>query len=264
MDFGNCYNDLKESNTFSEDENITTILIDIPRQNQSFYTYYNFFNSEKGTKLEFVDVCKNNKVTKTIDLFSYNMNNIENKKEILSQNIDILNKSSPFFTDICFKFESPVKKDIPLNERILNYYPNIKLCDDECINKGIDYEKYEVICECTFSNILNNNIVNNYFTGEVINLISETNLDVLKCYKSVFSFEDFKENYGGLIILSLILIQIILNIIYIKNGFIKERQYTLGILYFYIKTLNIKNDYDKETILNNCNLDGCSGLFIRV
>ena len=157
---------------------------------------------------------------------------------IISQNIDIFDPSGPFFTDICYSYESPVKKDIPLKERILNYYPNIKLCDDNCIYKGIDYEKYEVSCECTISNIINNNIINNYFTSEAVSIISETNLDVLKCYKDVFSSKGFKQNYGGIIIICLSAIQLILCIFYIKNGFNKERQFAYGLIYSFINLLN--------------------------
>ena len=243
MDFGNCYNNLKENYSLLDSQNITTILLDIPRRNQSSYTYYNFYHPETGDTLDFMNICKNN-ISKSISISSFNMNNKNEKKMLLSQGIDIFDPSSPFFTDICYNYISPNKRDIPLKERILDYFPNIKLCDEGCKNLGIDYEKYEVKCECTFSNIINNDIINNYFTGEIVNLISETNLDVLECYNSIFIFGNLKENYGGLIIICLIIVQIILNIFYSVNGFVKARQFAIGLMFSFINLLN-KNNNDK-------------------
>ena len=180
------------------------------------------------------------------------MENIEDHKKLISQGINIFNSSSPFFNDICFHFESPNGKDVPLKERILTYFPNIKLCDDGCQNRGIDREKYEVICECTFSNIINNNLINNVFTGEVIEIVREMNIEVLKCYQDVFKFEYFKKNYGGIMILVLILIQGIINIIYFCKDLIKIKKFTFGLInsyyFFYHKMINDINQPLKKVI----------------
>jgi hypothetical protein len=252
LDFGNCYNDLKSNSYINGTDNITTIILDIPRENQSSYSYYNFYNPENGEDLDYMTICNKYKVNKVVNLMSLNMNNLENKKKILAQNINIFDHSTSFFTDICFKYISPIGKDIPLKDRILDYFPNIKLCDDECINKGIDFQKYEVICECTISNLMNNYLINNYFTGEVINLIRETNLDVLKCYKFFFTFEGFKESYGGMIIITLIAIQISLNILYFKNGFAQQRKFTLGLIKSFIIYLQKESNSNSNiSIISN-------------
>ena len=52
MYFGNCYNDLKNNYSLTNEDNIITVLIDIPRQNQSSFTYYNFYNPENGNTLD--------------------------------------------------------------------------------------------------------------------------------------------------------------------------------------------------------------------
>ena len=252
LDFDNCINDLKNNCSLNIDENITIVLIDIPRGNQSSFTYYNFYNPENADKLDFMNICQNYKVKKLINIFSLDMNNKEGKKRILSQNIDIFNKSTSFFTDICFSFNSPNEKDIPLKERILDYFPNIKLCDSGCRNMGIDYQNYEVLCECTFSNIINSNIINNYFTGEVVELITNTNLEVLKCYNSIFMFKGLKESYGGLIIITLFIIQIILNILFFKNGFTEERRFAIALMYCFINSLK-KNT--NKSIVNDDKID---------
>jgi len=67
------------------------------------------------------------------------------------QNIDIFNLSNKFFNDICYHFESPNGKDIPLKERIHIFYPNITLCDNGCTSKGVNLTSMESICECKFN-----------------------------------------------------------------------------------------------------------------
>lgn len=37
---------------------------------------------------------------------------------LTNQSIDIFNMSSDFYNDICFHFESPTGKDVPLKDRI--------------------------------------------------------------------------------------------------------------------------------------------------
>ena len=86
-----------------------------------------------------------------------------NLKSILfltGQNIDIFNLSGGFYTDICYHFESPNGKDIPLKDRIKEFYPNISLCNDPgCIIKGVNLTLMESICECKYNDILNNKLL---------------------------------------------------------------------------------------------------------
>ena len=257
IDFKECYDLLLENYTLTE-KNIIVILIDIYRQHQAPYTHYNFYHPETGQKLDSKNICSNSKVNKTINLFSMDVDNVEEKKNLISQGINIFNSSSPFFHDICFHFESPNGKDVPLKERVLLFFPNIKLCDEGCVYKGIDENKYEVICECTFSNIINNDLINNAFTGEIINTIGEMNIEVLKCFKDVFKFEYFKTNYGGIIILILIFIQIILNILYFIKNSTNIKKFTIGLInayfYYYNKLSNCNNIINKSNEKNNKNL----------
>ena len=37
--------------------------------------------------------------------------------------------SDEFYNDLCYHFESPNGRDIPLKDRISMLYPNITLCD---------------------------------------------------------------------------------------------------------------------------------------
>ena len=62
-----------------------------------------------------------------------NPTNLDKLKFLISQNINIFNLESDFYTDICYNFESPIDgKDIALKDRIKLYFPNVTLCENGC------------------------------------------------------------------------------------------------------------------------------------
>lgn len=246
IDLTACYDLLMEYYHFPE-RNIIVTLIDIYRQYQSPYTYYNFYHPETGVKLEAKEICLNSKVNKIFKVLSFDMDHKEAKKNLLSQGVDLFNSSSRFFSDLCYHYDSPNGKDIPLKERITLFFPNIKICDEGCISKGINYEKYEAACECTFINIINSKLINNAFTGEIIEIYHEMNIEVFKCYKDIFKFNYFIKNYGSIIILILLITQIILNFIYFYKNVFQIRKFTLGLINSYFLNLNKKNSKDDNT-----------------
>jgi len=251
IDLKICYDLLIEHYNFTE-RNIIVTLIDIYRQYQSPYSYYNFYHPETGVKLDAKNICFNSKVSKMFKVLSFDMDNKESKKNLLSQGVDLFNSSSKFFSDLCYPYKSPNGRDIPLKERITLFFPNIKICDEGCESKGINFEKYEVICECTFINIINNNLINNAFTGEIIQIYHEMNIEVFKCYKNIFKFNYFINNYGSIIILVLIITQIILNFIYFYKNVSQIRKFTLSLINSYFLNLNKKNNKDDK--VENTNL----------
>jgi len=57
---------------------------------------------------------------------------------LTKQNINVFNLTDVFYTDICYHFDSPINKDIALNDRILLSFPNISLCEEGCSIKGVN------------------------------------------------------------------------------------------------------------------------------
>ena len=80
-------------------------------------------------------------------------------QEMAKEGVDIFDLSSPFYTDVCFQYNS--KKDIALKDRVLLYFPNVSLCDDNCINKGVDLKAMESICYCSFNDLSQNSFISN-------------------------------------------------------------------------------------------------------
>ena len=70
-------------------------------------------------------------------------------------------------------------------------------------------------CDCKFVNIANKDIIKDNIliknlVGKIIDLIDNSNILVLKCYKYIFKY--FKRSLGGYITICLILIHIIVTL----------------------------------------------------
>ena len=65
------------------------------------------------------------------------------------------------------------------------------LCEDGCQIKGVNLTTFKAMCECSLNNIMDNNILTNNILvqsafGEIKELISKTNIEVIRCYKDLF------------------------------------------------------------------------------
>ena len=170
---------------------------------------------------------------------------------VLEQNINIFDLSSSFYTDICFHFKSPNGKDIPLKERILSFFPNISLCDDDCVIKGVNITTMKAICECKIKEIMDNYllsnelIMSNEIISNAISLVKENNLVVLKCYKDIIKYEYFSVNIGGFIMMFFIIIHLISAFIYFYTDSKKVKIYLFNVVELYPRFLkNSKKRYD--------------------
>ena len=119
------------------------------------------------------------------------------------------------------------------------YFPNISLCENGCEIIGVNLTTLQAICECSF-NFLRDNIIlsNNFFyqslIGQIEELINNTYIWIIKCYKDIFKYKYFISSYGGFIILGLIFFQIIFTIIYSSKSLYSIRKYILSITNKYL------------------------------
>ena len=172
---------------------------------------------------------------------------------LLEQNIDIFNISSNFYINMCFHFKSHNGKDVILKDRILNYFPNISLCDNGCDSLGVNYDTQIVICKCNFTNFLTyfNEISEDliiYYYNKVIKLILELSnfyenkIFLLWCNDKLFNYKYFFKNIGGIISILLIIVQIICTILFCINGFDNINKYIFYVSESYIKLTSINNN----------------------
>ena len=246
IDFGNCYSKVKENYKIENNLIIAIISKKVDGVSYPKVISYSMHEPINGEKLLFNNICKDEKLVVQENLFTKldNSSDINSILFLTGQNIDIFNLSSSFYNDICYHFDSPLEKDIALKDRIHLYFPNITLCEDDCQTKGVNLTSLKAICECKMSNIMNNNFLgNNYLyqsqIGELESMLSNTNIEVLKCYKDIFIYKYFIKNVGGFIILSLILIQIILTIIYYSKSLYLIRKYILCVTDKFLSYLSL-------------------------
>ena len=178
IDFGSCYKNI-QSYYNTTDELIISIMNLKSKQNKPV-TLYEVFEPKNGKKIDIESICPNHTILINENILNYLFNKFS--KNLLSeQKIDIFNLSGPFYTDICYHFESPVRKDIPLKDRITSFYPNISLCDNGCLYKGVNLETLKTECECKINDFIDNYLLFNNFPltdlilNNAINLVKESN-----------------------------------------------------------------------------------------
>ena len=153
INFGTCYDKIL-SNDESTSGKLITVIIDkkIDTKNTRKVLKYSFYSILTGEYIDSDEICKEEKI---IIKDSIENKLLESKvdlnllNEFVNEGIDIFNLSSPFYNDICFKYNS--KKDIALKDRVLEYFPNITLCEEGCELMGINITTYSSICECYYS-----------------------------------------------------------------------------------------------------------------
>ena len=221
IDFGNCYAKVQQTLDPPSNDNIIIALIERAYDKKSLISYF-FYHPVTGQKLEPETICKDEQITiKESVLSQLNNSGVDLNSAffLVQQDINIFNLSDEFYTDICYNFVSPNGKDVPLNDRIKAFFPNITLCDSGCICKGVDLDTMESICECKFNDLMSNeyiegNVLLSNTIGEVFDLIKSSNLLILKCYEGVFKKENIVKSYGGFIILGIIFFQLVFSLIF--------------------------------------------------
>ena len=262
IDFGSCNEKIKKKYDIKSD---LIILIIEKYFNGTSLLLYSFYNPTTGEKINVLEECKNEDIIVKEDILSVLETTdleIENILKLTHQNINIFNKSSGFYTDICFHYDSPNGKDITLKDRIKEFFPNITLCNEGCICNGINLTSMTAICKCTINDLINENIITgNAFVSNIMNEITyvfyESNFMVLKCYKDIFVYKYFIKNTGGFIVLFIIFFQIIFVFIYQKYSLNEINKYIFILLKVYFSYLN-KNQISTNknrilTYINNMN-----------
>ena len=240
VDFKDCYNKVKYAYNITED--LVIVIVDKLGQNNPT-TLYSFYHPKSGEKLDAENICKNISITVKENLYSLLDETNPNYDKMISltgQNINIFDLNDPFYTDLCYEFESPINKDIPLKDRISTFYPNASLCDTGCTIKGINMNDMTSICDCAFLDVANSNtvkdnaILDSVF-GQALDIINESNILVMKCYKYIFKY--FTRSIGGWLCLALLICQIVLTIIFYSYELIRLQQYIFNLTDSYINYL---------------------------
>ena len=266
--FGECEMKVKEKCNITDGLIVAIVDKIIEGANQRKLYSYGLFSPKDGTRLPSDDICSDDKLL-ILESLSFKLSNsnldLSTFTSLISQGIDIFNLSNPFYTDVCFQYnsinnENYQNKDIALKDRVLIFFPNITLCENDCEMNGINLTTLKAICECPYSNknkdILKDNALYQSQVGQFEEFISSTNIYVITCYKNILNLSYFKECTGGLIIFIFLVLEIICTIFYYLKGFpsIKIYIFDIGSKYINFLTPNKSNKSSKHSLKNKARL----------
>ena len=247
-DFKECYT--KIQNAYNINESLLVSLVELKINLHNPITLFTFFHPISGEKLDSETICQNEKITLTenlLEILDEDSTFYSAQISLTDQGINIFDLSDPFFTDICFDFDNPLKKDIPLSSRIQDLYPNVSVCDKSCQYNGIDLDGMTASCDCTFNDIANNELLKDTILsdtlGQFFDFISSSNLQVFKCFQ--YMFKHFSRSIGGWISLFIIAVHIAMVLLYFifELGKIKIYIFSLTKKYVeYISKINKQNN----------------------
>ena len=253
IDFGECYTKIKDELQITG--NLIMVIISKIINGASITIDKFIFNPETKEKINIVSICSDEQVTVKRDLKEQlsNNENFNFIEELAKQDINIFDPNSDFYTDLCFHFKSPIDgKDIPVKDRIKLFFPNITLCEEGYNIKGVNATSWKVLCECTLKDLMNSNPFGNNLLvqksfGEVQDILTNTNIEVMKCYKDIYDFEMYKKNTGMIIVLILIFFELICIIIYYINSKLKIKKYVLAITDKFLSSLHLIRNNSNPT-----------------
>ena len=232
IDFKESYNKIKSA--YNITDNLIIAIVE-KKVNNNPKTFYSFFHPVSGIKLEVGELCINDNIEVKENLLSMldeKSENYELQKSLTKQGINIFDLNDPYYKDICYDFYNPKNKDMALKDRIKETYVNVTLCDKGCFNTGIDVKNNIATCNCKFNDVTNNDLIHEnaaleYLVGEFFELINSSNILVLKCYKNLF--KHFTRSIGGMLVLSLLILNIFFTLIFFFFELIRMKRYIFNL-----------------------------------
>jgi len=157
-----------------------------------------------------LNICKDDKVDISIPV------------KINENNLYKHNISNDYYNDKCYIDDSKI--DIILNDRRNEYYiNNMSVCEKDCFFKDYNFDTKKVLCECfikiNFPLISEIGYNKDKFINDFKNISNIINLDIIKCYKSLFTKKGLIKNIGNYVLISIIIINIILFLLFKIKGF---------------------------------------------
>ena len=247
IDFGECEELLKK--VFNLDY-IIILQIDIFLNNSSnIVLKYEVYNPNTLEKID-LSICKDMNINTYLP---YYLSDEEKELFIKLDNFgyDLFNGNGSFYRDLCTPFTTDKKTDITLLDRRRDYFKNITFCEEACTYKSYDYANEKVQCVCVIKELMNEKINNIKFYGSLffttfLNLKDFSNIEVIACYKLVFSKLGQIRNYGSYLFIFFIFFFLICMIIFHING---KNQIT-KIINTFINYKYIKSPIKKKSVNN--------------
>ena len=211
IDLGECEILLRKYYNLTNNEIIYMKKLDIIQEGLKIpkveYDVYCKLNGTNLVKLN-LSICQNSKISLLIPI------------EITDNNLDKLNSKSEYYNDICYTTTSESGTDIILKDRKKEYI-NKTVCQDDCDFSDYNYTSKKSKCLCNIkessSSFVDIKINATKLLANMKNIKNYANVNILVCYKELFSKNSLLKNVGFYILCVVIITSIInMFIFYIK------------------------------------------------
>ena len=205
VDIGKCEELLRKYYNINENENLYIKKIDLKQDGMKIpkieYDIYMKISETQLKKLN-LSICKNTTIFISLPA-------------IINGNIDIYNKSSDYYKDICYSSTSDNGTDIIISDR-QNEYINKTLCQENCDLTEYNYTNNKAKCSCKVkeSSFIDININKTELYKNFINIRNVANFHILKCFNKLFSKVGLITNINSYIIAIIFLLHIVFIIIF--------------------------------------------------
>jgi len=236
INLGDCEKKLKDAYNISDNETLFMRKIDSKEEGLmipkiEFDVYYKL----NGTNLVKLNLshCSNSKIDISIPVK-------------ITDNIDKYNSSSAYYNDICYTATSDSGTDIILKDRKKEFMNNNRtVCQENCVFSEYDYNTSKVKCSCNIkesSSLLDIvKIDKQKLFDNFVDINNIGNLNLLFCYKVLFSKKGIIYNYGSYSLILIIIIHLTFIILFYVNNFYGKIQKILdSVSLGFNKTENLK------------------------
>ena len=237
LNLGECENILRKNNEiYNKNEQFYIMKIDIEEEGMKIpIVDYEVYHPLKGENLQKLDLeqCKDTNVDISIPVK-------------LSHELYKHNASDEYYNNKCIGTTSDNGTDICLKDRRNDFIEqNLTLCEENCILIDYNYETSRAKCNCQIKINLPPVDKVKIDKKEILKTFTDvkgffTNIDVVKCYKTVFKKKIIMKNLGLLISVGVLLILIISFLLFYCKFYKKLK------LQIFTIVLAIKNKYKFE------------------
>ena len=212
IDLGDCEFSLRAKYNLSNNISIYMRMIEVKQGGMKIpkieYDIYYKISMNKLEKLN-LSICENSQIIISIPVE-------------ISENIDKYNIKSGYYNNICYKSKSDKGIDIILKDRKNEFIENnLTLCQEDCDFSYYNFNIHKVNCSCkvkdSSSSFKNMKINKSKLLQNFVDIKNIANINILICYKSLFSKTGLLNNIGNYIISFVIILHIISIFIFYTN-----------------------------------------------
>ena len=215
IDVQDCENILRQKNAIDENEELILLKIEYPILGLRIpIIEYKVFLADKSESKKDIDLSSCNKIK-----FYYLIpGKIDEENEYLHDPYNEYN------SELCYQYTTDNNTDIILYDRRKYFNDNnMSLCETNC--KYVEYNEGIIKCECEIKTDFNKFLT--YTEKDYENLIykfknnkiNEYNFGVVKCFQMLFSSEGFFGNYGSILFVILLGLNVALTVFFCLKGF---------------------------------------------